>query len=188
MIADIAPRAALPRRGRGLTARRRRLGLILAAVALPALTGGLVTVRGDLALGSVLLLYLLLVVVTSIVGGLLGGVVAAVGSFLLANFFLTPPYHTLSVESRDSVIGLVVFLLVAVTISVLVDVGARSQAAAARSEAEAALLGRVVAEPLTATSVEDVLTNVATTFGLVSVVLVERHDESDVVLARVVAG
>ena len=185
MIADIAPRAALPRRGRGLTPRRRRLGLILAAVALPALTGGLLTVRGDLALGSVLLLYLLLVVVTSIVGGLLGGVVAAVGSFLLANFFLTPPYHTLSVESRDSVIGLVVFLLVAVTISVLVDVGARSQAAAARSEAEAALLGRVVAEPLTATSVEDVLTNVATTFGLVSVVLVERHDESDIVLARV---
>jgi K+-sensing histidine kinase KdpD len=179
------PGGTLPRRGHGLTSFRRGLGLLLAALALPALTGVLVAVRGDLALGSVLLLYLLTVVVISVIGGLVGGVVAAVGSFLLANFFLTSPYHTFSVESRDSLIALVVFLLVAVTVSVLVDLGARSRAAAARSAAEATLLGRVAAEPLTESSVEDVLANVATTFGLTSVALVERRDESDTVLARV---
>jgi K+-sensing histidine kinase KdpD len=181
----VAPGGLLPQRGHGLTPLRRRLGLLLAALALPAMTGVLVAVRGDLALGSVLLLYLLAVVVISVVGGLVGGVVAAVGSFLLANFFLTPPYHTFSVESRDSLIGLVVFLLVAITVSVLVDVGARSHAAAARSEAEATLLGRVAAEPLTKSSPEDVLDNVATTFGLVSVALVERRNGTDKVLARV---
>jgi K+-sensing histidine kinase KdpD len=182
---DVAPGGTLPQRGHGLTPLRRRLGLLVAALALPALTGVLVAVRGDLDLGSVLLLYLLAVVVISVIGGLVVGVTAAVGSFLLANFFLTPPYHTFNVESRDSLIALVVFLLVAVTVSVLVDVGVRSQAAAARSEAEATLLARVAAEPLTESSVEDVLADVATTFGLASVALVERRNESDTVLARV---
>ena len=139
--------------------------------------------RGDLALGSVLLLYLLAVVAISVVGGLVAGVATAIGSFLLANFFLTPPYHTLVVESRDSIITLLVFLVVAVTVSVLVDVAARRQAAAARSEAEADMLGRAVSEPLTQRSPEDVLAEVATTFGLTSVALVEG--ERQTVLARV---
>jgi K+-sensing histidine kinase KdpD len=181
---DDPPGGTLPQRGHGLTPFRRRLGLLLTALALPALTGALDAVRGDLDLGSVLLLYLLAVVVISVIGGLIGGVAAAVASFLLANFFLTPPYHTFNVERRDSVIALVVFLLVAITVSVLVDVGARSQAAAARSEAEAILLGRVAAEPLSDSSVEDVLAEVATTFGLTSVALVERRDDADLVLAR----
>ena len=148
---ELPHRGALPRRGRGLTPQRRGLGLLLAALTLPALTGALLTVRGDLALGSVLLLYLLAVVVISVIGGLAGGVLAAIGSFLLANFFLIPPYHTLAVEDRDSIIALLVFLLVAVTVSVLVDVAARRQAAATRSEADAILLGRVAAEPLVGT-------------------------------------
>jgi K+-sensing histidine kinase KdpD len=180
---DVAPGGTLPQ-GHGLTSFRRRLGLLLAAIALPALTGALDAVRGDLDLASVLLLYLFAVVVISVIGGLVGGVAAAVVSVLLANFFLTPPYHTFNVEGRDSVIALVVFLLVAVTVSVLVDVGARSQAAAARSEAEATLLGRVAAEPLTESSVEDVLDEVATLFGLSSVALVERRNGTDTVLAR----
>jgi K+-sensing histidine kinase KdpD len=181
---DVASRAALPHRGHGLTPFRRRLGLFVAALALPAMTGALATARGDLNLGSVLLLYLLAVVVISVIGGLVGGVAAATGSFVLANFFLTPPYHTFTVESRDSLIALLVFLVVAVTVSVLVDLAARQEAAAARSEAEATLLGRVAAEPITESSVEDVLGNVATTFGLESVILVERHNGSDTVLAR----
>jgi K+-sensing histidine kinase KdpD len=174
----------LPRRAHGLTPFRRSLGLLLTAFALPGLTGALDAVRGDLDLASVLLLYLLAVVVISVVGGLVGGVAAAVLSFLLANFFLIPPYHTFNVEGRDSVIALVVFLVVAVTVSVLVDVAARSQAAAARSEAEATLLGRVAAEPLTHSSVADVLTEVASTFGLTSVALVERRNDTELVLAR----
>ena len=175
--------SAFPRRRRGLPARRRRLGLLLASLALPILTAALVAVRGDLALGSVLLLYLLAVVAISVVGGLVAGVATAIGSFLLANFFLTPPYHTLVVESGDSIITLLVFLVVAVTVSVLVDVAARRQAAAARSEAEADMLGRAVSEPLTQRSPEDVLAEVATTFGLTSVALVEG--ERQTVLARV---
>jgi K+-sensing histidine kinase KdpD len=188
MTSDLTQREALPRRGQGLTMRRRRIGLLLDALALPVLTVALVTVRGDLSLASVLLLYLLADVVIAVIGGLVAGVTAAVGSFLLANFFLTPPYHTFAVEGRDSVIALLVFLMVAVTVSVLVDVAERRQAAAARSEAEALLLGQVAAEPLTGRSAEGVLADVATTFGLESVVLIEHRDDPgspDTVLARV---
>src|SRR5262249_13523946 len=98
--------------------------------AIPLLTALLVAVRGDLALGSVLLLYLLVTVVISVVGGLVAGVVAALASFVLANFFLTPPYRTLAVDDRHSAIELVVFLVCAVAVSVLVDLAARRQAAA----------------------------------------------------------
>lgn len=182
--AVVTASAGLPQRSKGVTPFRRRAGLLLTLLALPALTAALVGVRGDLALGSVLLLYLLAVVVISVVGGIVAGVLAALASFLLANFFLTPPYHTFVVESRDSIIALLVFLVVAVTVSVLVDVAARRQAAVARSEAEASLLGRVAAEPLAGRSPEDVLAEVAATFGLSSVSLVQRAGHTDTVLAR----
>ena len=80
-----------------------------------------------------LLLYVLAAVVISVVGGLVAGVIAAIAAFGLANFFLTPPYRTLAVNDRDSVIELVVFLLVSVTVSVLVDLAARRQSAAQRA-------------------------------------------------------
>jgi K+-sensing histidine kinase KdpD len=177
---------ALPRAG-GLPARRRRLGLLLVAVALPALTAALVPIRGRLSLGSVLLLYLLLVVAASVVGAVVAGVAAAAASFLLANYFLTPPYRTLDVERGDNVLALAVFVVVAVTISVLVEVAARRRSIAARSRVEAVLLGRAATEPLTARSAQDVLDDVANTFGLTAVALVERRPDlgTDAELARV---
>jgi len=183
--ADAERHAALPQPGGGLTLRRRRLGLLLATLALPALTAALIGVRDRLLLGSVLLLYLLAVVVISVVGGIVAGAVAALASFLLANFFLTPPYHTFVVEGRDSVIALLVFLVVSLTVSVLVEVAARWRAAAARSQAEAVLLGRVAAEPLAGRGAEDLLREISSTFGLPSVALVERREHTDTVLARV---
>jgi K+-sensing histidine kinase KdpD len=178
--------AALPRAG-GLPARRRRLGLLLVAVALPALTAALVPLRGHLSLGSVLLLYLLLVVAASVVGAVVAGVAASAASFLLANYFLTPPYRTLDVERGDNVLALAVFLVVAVTISVLVEVAARRRSIAARSRAEAVLLGRAATEPLTARSAQDVLQDVASSFGLSTVALVQRRGDpgTDTELARV---
>jgi K+-sensing histidine kinase KdpD len=53
-----------------------------------------------------LLIYLLAVVVIAVVGGVVPALLAAVASFLLVNWFLTPPYYTLAVESRDAAIDL----------------------------------------------------------------------------------
>lgn len=167
-----------------LSARRQWTGALVAVIALPALTAVLGALRDLVSLGSVLLLYVVVVVAVSAVGGLAPGVFSALGSFLLANFFLTPPYGTLMVDGRDSVISLLVFLAVTVVVSVLVDITARQRARAARAEAEATALGRVAAEPLTGRRVDDVLGELAATFGLDSVEL-RSGDRSPTVLARV---
>jgi K+-sensing histidine kinase KdpD len=139
----------------------------------------LVRLRDDLSLESVLLLYLLAVVLVAVVGGILPGIVAAIVSVLLANYFFTPPYHTLFVEQRDSVVALIVFVLVALTVSVTVDLAARRRVAAVRSRMEAQMLADLTARPVTERSLDDVLDQVRETFGMTSVALLVRRDERD---------
>jgi K+-sensing histidine kinase KdpD len=170
-------------RGRpGVGPRRRAFGLLLATVTLATVTALLEHWRGGLSLASVLLVYVLVVVAVSTLGGMVDGLVTAVASFALANFFLTPPYRTFFVEGRDSVVALSVFLAVAVVVSVLVDVAASQRARAARTEAEAQVLGRVAAEPITERTAEQVLLELASTFALTSV---ELRGPDAAVLARV---
>ncbi len=164
------PARKLPPPGAGLSAPRRWAGFALVLVALPALTAVLSATRGDLALGSVLLLYLLVVVVVAAVGGIWPGVAAAAGALLLANYYLTPPFHTLFVEGRDAVVELVVFALGAVVVAVTVELAARDRGRAERSRREAELLtGVTAASPQ---GVEGVLAQVRSTFGMGSAALV----------------
>lgn len=165
----------LPRPTGGLPASRRWAALAIAAAGLPLLTVVLTRLRGTLSLESVLLFYMLAVVAVAVVGGVLPAVAAAVASFLLVNWYFTTPYHTFSVDRRDTVIALVVFVLVAVTVSVTVDLAARRRVAAARVRLEAELLSRFAAEPVAATSVDDVLERIRATFGLTTVALVETR-------------
>ncbi|KQX70070.1 hypothetical protein ASD06_01555 [Angustibacter sp. Root456] len=164
-----------------LAGRRRATGLGLAVVALPALTAVLVAARGSMGLGSVLLLFLLVVVLVAAVGGVLVGLAAAAAAFVLANYFLTPPFHTFVVESRDSVIALSVFVAVAAIVSVVVDAAADQRARAARSELDAEALGRVAVEPLVGRTAESLLRDLAQTFGLTGAELREIGGSSRVV-------
>ena len=116
------------RRARGGVATHRQVvGLILSLLVPPGGSALLLLARDDLALGSVLLLYLLGVVVISAVGGLIPGLVAATLSFGLANWFFAPPFYTLAVEGRDMVIELVVFAAVALVVATTVEVAARDR-------------------------------------------------------------
>lgn len=169
----------LPRSAVGLSRRRRRVGLTACVVGLPALTGLLLAFRGDLSLTSVLLVYLLAVVVIAVVGGVVAALVAAVAAFLLANWFLTPPYYTFEVASRDHLIELLVFVVVAVLVSVTVDLGARSRASAERHELEARLLSRVTAREAGVSTVTGVLDQVRGLFGMTTVALA-RQDSGTV--------
>ena len=153
---------------------RRRIGLGVALIGLPLLTLLLVHTDGALGLGSVLLLYLLVDVVAAAIGGLPAGVLAAVVSVLGANWFFVPPFHTLSVETRDSVIELVVFAMVALIVSLTVDLAARDRAFATRSALEAALLARFAAMPAAELSLPDALERVRTTFAMTSAALVRE--------------
>ncbi|HET7477027.1 MAG TPA: DUF4118 domain-containing protein [Dermatophilaceae bacterium] len=164
---------ALPPPVGGVSRARRWSGIALLGAGLPALTAGLVGVRDRIGLDSVLLIYLLAVVVTAVVGGVLPAIVAALASFLLANWFLTPPYHTFVVAQRDQLIALAVFVAAAVLVSLTVEVGARDRAAAARNRMEVGLISRLSTGEADGRSVEALLRQVQTTFAMTSVALVD---------------
>lgn len=115
----------------GAVGRRRTLGGVLVAlVGLPVLTAAAVTVRGSLDLADDLLLYLVAVVAATLLGGLWAAVVATVLAFLLLNWFLTPPLHTLVIDSGQDLLALVLFLTVALFVGTTVHLAARRSAQA----------------------------------------------------------
>jgi len=121
LATGVGPIVALPRPTGGLSRSRRGAGVVVAGVGLPLLTIALVSIRSSLATESFLMIYLLAVVVVAVVGGVVPALLAAVGSFLLVNWFLTPPYYTLAVENRNAGIDLFVFIVAAVVVSVTVE-------------------------------------------------------------------
>lgn len=185
-----------------MSSARRRSGFAIAVLGLVALTVVLSLLGGELALGSVLLLYLLADVVVAAVGGLGPGLVAAAGSVFAANWFFTPPFHTLAVANRDSIVELVVFAVVALIVSLTVEVAARDRARAGRLRTEAALLSRLTEQPAAQVDLPQILEKVRLTFGMASAALVRTagprgggttiasvgHDEGLPTSIRVPAG
>lgn len=163
---------SLPPNAGGLPRTRRRAGLLLAVLGLPALTGALLLLRDRLGLDSILLIYLLAVVVIAALGGLVPGLLGAVESFLLANWFLTPPYYTFHVQGRDELIELFVFVVIAALVSVTVHMGARNQVSAERNRMEARLLSRLTSSEIGASSPEVILEQIRDLFDLAGVELV----------------
>ncbi len=141
-----------PRGTRGLSLRRRGLGVLAGAVALVALTAILAALDGVVTLPSVLLLYLVVVVGVSALGGIWAAVLTAVASVLIVNWFFTPPVHTFVIRKGEHWIALVVFVGVGVIVSLLVELAVRraSEAAVARDEARklARLAGMAPVEDL----------------------------------------
>jgi two-component system, OmpR family, sensor histidine kinase KdpD len=129
-----------PRLSINVSPRRQRLGALVALAALPALTFLLSLSRERLALETILLLYLLVVVVVAAIGGAWVAGAAAVGAFLLANWFFTEPIQTFTIAEGEHLVALVVFLAVGTVVSVLVTMLARREIEAARARAEAEAL------------------------------------------------
>lgn len=177
------PTRELPRPAAGLSRRRRWSGVLTAAVGLPVLTVVLEGHLDDLRLGTLLLIYLLAVVVVAAIGGWWPGVIAAIVSVGAANWYLTPPFHTFVVESRDSVIELVVFAVVAVIVSAAVEIASHDRSRAARSRIEADLLSDVASRPADALSLSELLEQVRVTFGMAGAVLLRTRAGVESVVA-----
>lgn len=131
--------------GTGLTRFRQLTGLVVALVAIPLITALLLPIRADVGLQTVLLLFVLACVVASVVGGLAPAAVAALGGFSCANLFFTPPYGSFFVQKERELWDLLVFLAVAISVGLVVEIGARDRARAERAKVEAAVaadLGR----------------------------------------------
>lgn len=148
---DVVPaedRASEPRRPSitdlvsAVDGRRRRLGVAVAIGTLTVLTLALSGLHHDLNLADDLLIYLLAVVAVAVVGGFGPAVLAAAAASLCLNWFFTPPLHTLTIEEPRNLLALLLFILVAMSVSSVVHVAARRATLAARSAGEAhALLG-----------------------------------------------
>jgi two-component system, OmpR family, sensor histidine kinase KdpD len=121
---------------------RQRAAWLLFATGVPLATVLLTTVRDELELSSVLLLYMVLVTGIAVLGGRIAALASAVTSALAANFFFVEPRFTLNVADVDDVVSLVVFVAVATVIGVLVDRVATAAANSHRARAEAELLAR----------------------------------------------
>lgn len=133
----------MPRPTGRVTPRRRLAGFVTGAVLLPALTLVAAALRSHLEFGADVPLYLLVVVLTSLIGGFYPALVSAVAASLLLNFYFVPPLHTLNVERASSVVALVVFLLIAVLVSRVVDLAAHRSLLAESDKQRTALLSAV---------------------------------------------
>jgi two-component system sensor histidine kinase KdpD len=178
---------ARPRPGPSLSGRRRTVAAIAGAVVLIALTGLLALVPTPVALSTVMLLYLVVVVGVAFGGGLVPAIGAATVALALINWYFTPPVHTWKIGNVEDVVALVVFLLVAVSVSLLVDRESRHRAEAQRRRADAEAMARITAR---VAGEEDPLPGLVehlhVTFGLAGASVLRR--ESDGWLPEASAG
>jgi two-component system sensor histidine kinase KdpD len=129
-----------PSRGSALILPRRLLAWISAAVGLPLLTLLLLSLRGQIALENVLLVYLLAAVAIGVIGGALPAVVSGVAGFLFANWYFTPPFLTWKIADAGHLFSLFAFLLVTSAVGLLVGNATRRSAEARRARAHAEAL------------------------------------------------
>ncbi|MFJ9418749.1 DUF4118 domain-containing protein [Streptomyces sp. NPDC101227] len=175
-------------KGRGLpVARGVRLGRarILAAwlvgVAGPALLSLLLTgITNGPGLANDVLLFLFLTVVAALLGGQLPALASAAVGSLLLNFYFTPPTHTLTVSDPKNIVAIAVFFAVAVSVASVVDLAARRTHQAARLRAESEILSFLAGSVLRGeTTLDALLERVRETFGMDTVVLLERAGDVD---------
>lgn len=136
-------RRALPRRGGALTAKRRIAGLLVALTGGPLLTWALSLTRSPESITSDVLSYQLLVVVVAIVGGIWPALFAAVLSGLTLDYFFIQPLYTVSIADPLHMLALLLYVIIAVLVSIVVDRAARRSRAARRAAAESELIQTV---------------------------------------------
>jgi two-component system sensor histidine kinase KdpD len=162
----------------GLSADRQWVAAAAGAVALIGLTLAIALLDERLALSTIMLLYLTVVIGVAFGGGIRPAIPAAIVSALLINWFFTPPVHTWKIASPDDVVALVVFLLVAGSVSVLVDREARHREEAQRRGAEAEALARLTARVAAeGEALPELLEQVRTTLGLAGASILRRDDD-----------
>jgi two-component system, OmpR family, sensor histidine kinase KdpD len=161
-----------------LNARRQWLGVALTLVGVPVLTGLCLTADVAGSLSVVLLAFLLLVLAVALIGGLWPALLAAVLGGLAENWFFTQPTGQLTISRIDDVVALVGGLVVAVAVATVVDRSARRATAAARSQAETAMLASLSRSVLAGDrGLPSLLEQIREAFGLRAVTMVERTDD-----------
>jgi two-component system sensor histidine kinase KdpD len=152
---------------RGLPIRRQLAGGAVALVGLPLLTFALVALRDSLGLPADVLLYLTLVIMVGAMGGIWPALGTAIVASFLLNWYFTPPIHTWTIAELENLVALIVFVVVALVVSLLVDRAERSRADAMRGRAEAEALARLAGSMAAESDpLPTLVRQAAATFGL----------------------
>jgi two-component system sensor histidine kinase KdpD len=105
--------------------------------------------------------FLLAVVGASVIGGIWAGVLSCVLGFVALTFFFTEPVHTFRITSRDDVLALGAFLVVALVVGAVVARAVLERDRAARREREARLLNFFATKALSGEPLERILNDLA---------------------------
>lgn len=155
-----------------LSPRRQVLGLAVAVVGVALLTIVLAPIADGATIATVVLAYQLLVVVVALIGGFWPALVSALGAGILLDFFFLAPLYQITIADPLHLLDLVIFVVVAILVSVVVDRSARRSriaiAAAEESATLAAVAGGVLrsGDPLAA-----LVTQLRESFGMRNVTL-----------------
>jgi two-component system sensor histidine kinase KdpD len=179
----------LPTLGGALSVKRRVIGFILAGGGLPLLTVVLGAFRTDESITSNVLAFQLFVVIVALVGGIWPALVAAIAAGLLLDYFFVKPLFTITIAEPLHLLALVIFVIVAVLVSIVVDQAARRSRAAYRAAAESETLANIASSVLSGQNALDALVSrFRESFGMASVVLragaVPLYSATDASLAR----
>ena len=101
------------------------------------MTGLLKLCEGYLSIQTISLVFLLPVVISTTTWGFGAGIISALCTFSSFNYFFIPPLYTFSVHSLQDLLGLIVYLVVAIVISQLLGAAQAAAAAASARESEA---------------------------------------------------
>ncbi|CAD6009464.1 DUF4118 domain-containing protein [Agreia sp. COWG] len=163
-------RFSLPRLRGSLTMRRMVYGFLVAFVGGPLLTWFLSVFRSDESITSDVLSYQLLVVVVALVGGIWPALFAAVLSGFTLDFFFVNPLYTVTVDEPIHLLALILYVVIAILVSIVVDQAARRSRAARRSSAESELIAGVAGEVLRGQDAfQAVVSRTREAFGLLGV-------------------
>jgi two-component system, OmpR family, sensor histidine kinase KdpD len=167
-------RFALPRlTGPALSVKRRVLGFVTALLGGPIISLLLLATGSDDSITTDVLSYQLLVVVVALIGGIWPAVFAAVLSGLTLDFLFIAPLHTVTISDPVHAIALVLYVVIAMLVSVVVDQAARRARAARRASAEAELLATVAGSVLRGeVAVPALVSRAREAFGLAGVRLI----------------
>lgn len=168
----------LPRIGGALSARRRLLGFLLALLGGPLLTLLLKVLGTPDSLTADALAYQLLVVLVALLGGAWPAALAAVLSGLTLDLLFVPPTGRLSIARPAHLTALILYVVIGLLVSLVVDQAARRTRAARRSAGESEVLATVAGEVLRGgDAVEALVARTREAFNLLAVRLMEDERE-----------
>ncbi|MCR2764113.1 DUF4118 domain-containing protein [Microbacterium sp. zg.B48] len=167
-------RLHLPRlTGPALSVKRRVLGFAVALSGGPLLSWLLFATNREDSITTDVLAYQLLVVVVALVGGIWPAVFAAVLSGLTLDFLFIDPIYAVTIADPTHALALVLYVVIAILVSVVVDQAARRARAATRASAESELLATVAGSVLRGQgAVPALVTRTREAFGLAGVRLI----------------